>query len=207
MDELDRVLQGDDVDGLALVEIPQQRGQRGGFSGAGGARHQDQAVLLLGHLPECVRQLEIVDGRDQGLQFPHDDRIVSPLGEDVDAEPGLPGQEVRTVAGPLLQEHLAQPAVVVHEIEREDLGLKGGQVLDRRGELYRDQLAGRFHLQRAVHREVQVRHKFVRVEHRGHQRIHLGFSHDTLLRRRYPPHSSGVAFRNGRNFALSMQFE
>src|SRR2546422_4552968 len=33
---------------------------------------------------------------------------------------------------------------------------------------------------RSVHREVQVRHKVVRIEHRGHHRIYLGFSHDTL---------------------------
>src|SRR5437660_7754881 len=97
MDELDRVLQGDDVDGPSLVELPQQSSQRSGFPDTGGAGHQDQAVLLLGHLPECVRHLEIVDGRNQGLQLPHDDRIVPLLGEDVDAQPGLPGQSVRRI--------------------------------------------------------------------------------------------------------------
>src|SRR2546422_2661022 len=86
---------------------------------------------------------------------------------------------------------------------------------------------------RSVHREVQVRHKVVRIEHRGHHRIYLGFSHDTLpsklagprvpiapklqwvkrsnmpgysippVRLHYPPHSSGALLRNGLNFALS----
>ena len=46
MDELDRVFQRDDVDGLGLVDLVQHRGQRRGFAGAGGAGDEHQAGFL-----------------------------------------------------------------------------------------------------------------------------------------------------------------
>ena len=45
VDELDRVLDGEDVPARVLIAVVDQRGERGRLARAGGAGHQDQAAL------------------------------------------------------------------------------------------------------------------------------------------------------------------
>jgi hypothetical protein len=65
--KLDRVLDGDDVARRVLVAVADQRRQRSGLAGAGGADKQDDAAL--GHR-QCLqhrRQVEFVDGGNARL--------------------------------------------------------------------------------------------------------------------------------------------
>src|SRR4030095_8635520 len=100
--------------------------------GAGGAGHEDETVLLLGHLAERVRQLELLEGGDPGLQLPQHAGEVTALREDVEAESRLASQPVGAVARPLLDQELAEPAIAVDQVEREDLRLERRDALDRR---------------------------------------------------------------------------
>ena len=46
MDEFNRVLKRDDMDGLVFVDFVQHGGKRSGLAAAGCARHQNQSVLF-----------------------------------------------------------------------------------------------------------------------------------------------------------------
>jgi hypothetical protein len=89
MGELDRVLEGDDMDRFLLVDLIEERRERRRFSAPRCTGHEDDPVLLLGHLEEGGGEVHILKGRDPGLQFSQDDGVISPLGEDVHAEAGL----------------------------------------------------------------------------------------------------------------------
>ena len=47
---LDQVFDGDDVDGLVLVDLVDDRGEGRGFAGARGPGHEDDPVALVGDL-------------------------------------------------------------------------------------------------------------------------------------------------------------
>ena len=64
VDILHRVLQRDDVGVLGVVDLVDQGRQRGGFTGAGLARDQDDALVQLGQVQHRRRQTEIVQLRD-----------------------------------------------------------------------------------------------------------------------------------------------
>jgi hypothetical protein len=55
VEELYRVLDGDDVVILRLVDQVDDGRQRGALAGAGRPRHEDDAVLQLGDVPELLR--------------------------------------------------------------------------------------------------------------------------------------------------------
>ena len=177
MDVLDGILQGHDVDRARRVEFVEQRRQRRRLAGAGGAGDEDEPVLLVGHLPERLGKLQLVERRDLRLELPEDDREVAPLREDVDAEARLPREPVRAVARPLLDEELAEPPVAVDEVEREDFRLERGQAFDRGVDRHADQLARGLDLQRPVHRHVHVGHVAVRVQHRRQDVVDFSFAH------------------------------
>lgn len=110
VNEFHGVFEGDDVDGLGFVDLVEEGGQGRGFAGSGGPGHEDEAGLLLRHVVEGVRELEVAEGWDLGVEFAEHDRVVAALGEDVDAETGLAGQRVGGVAGAGAQEIFRQPS-------------------------------------------------------------------------------------------------
>ncbi len=57
MEKLDRIFQGQNVNLLRQVQLIQHRGERRRFSAAGGARHENDPVLLLDHFLEDRREL------------------------------------------------------------------------------------------------------------------------------------------------------
>ena len=62
--ELDRVLDGDDVLAALGVDVVDHRRERRGLARAGGARAEDQAALLLRDLLEDDGQAQLADGHD-----------------------------------------------------------------------------------------------------------------------------------------------
>ena len=61
MDEFDGVLESDDMDRLAFIDLVQHRRQRRRLSGAGCARNQNQARLFLGDVMEDRRQIQLIE--------------------------------------------------------------------------------------------------------------------------------------------------
>src|SRR3989454_646025 len=169
------------VHGLGAVDLVEEGGQRRRLAGSGGARDEDEPVLLARHPLEGLGELQLLDGRNLRLQLPEDDREAAALGEDVDAEARLAGQEVRRVARALAQQVLGETPVVVDQVQCEDLGPERRQVLDRGLDGDRHQLAGGLHLQRPLTRDVEVRHVVVRLQHHAQQVVDLGFPHGRSL--------------------------
>ena len=62
--ELDRVLQADDVQVLGAVQVIDHGRERGGLAGAGGARHEDHALVMIAELLDDLRQVELLELRD-----------------------------------------------------------------------------------------------------------------------------------------------
>lgn len=58
MDEFDRFLHGDDVPGLVAVDVVDDSGQRGGFTGAGGPRDQHKAGSHVGEFLDHRRHAQ-----------------------------------------------------------------------------------------------------------------------------------------------------
>ena len=98
MQKLDRVLQGQNMNFLRHVELVQHRGERRRFSAAGGARHENDAVLFLDHFPEDRRQPELIERGDFGLELAHDDGLPAILLENVHAKPGEIGEGIAAIA-------------------------------------------------------------------------------------------------------------
>ena len=71
MDELDRVLQGHDMDRLFLVNLVQDRGQGRRLAAAGGAGYEDESRFFPGDFLENRRQSKSRSVGITGLQLPH----------------------------------------------------------------------------------------------------------------------------------------
>ena len=117
--ELDRVLDGDDVVGARLVDQVDDRRQRRGLAGAGRAGDQHDTVLQRGDLGEPRRQLQLLERRDVRRNHPHDDREAAALPEHVDAEPRALGQGVGQIAGALIAKRAQGVLVAADEIARD----------------------------------------------------------------------------------------
>src|SRR5436190_13987391 len=98
MDELNRVFEGDNVDGLIRINLIQNRCQCGGLTAAGCTSDQDQSGFLLGNLFENSRQTEASDGRDLALQLPHDNREMPLLAKNINTKPCFVIQRIAAVA-------------------------------------------------------------------------------------------------------------
>ena len=99
MNELDRIFQGDDVDGLGLVDLVENGRESGGLATAGGACDQNKAGLLLGYFLENRRQVERLNGRHLCFEDAQDDGKISLLPEDTDTEARFLVQGITAVAG------------------------------------------------------------------------------------------------------------
>ena len=128
VDELDRVLQGHDVDRLFLVNLVQDRGQCRRLATASGAGHKHESGFFSGDFLKNRWQSKSAECRNNRLQFPHDNGELSLLPKNVDSESGLIVERVTAIAGTVEQKFLHQAPVSLHE--RELLGLVGGQPPD-----------------------------------------------------------------------------
>ncbi len=85
-DELDRVLDGDDVEVEVLVQVAQHRGQGGRLAVAGGAGNEDQPVGRLGDFRQHRRQVQFLERAHMRRDDPHDDADCPALAEDAAPE-------------------------------------------------------------------------------------------------------------------------
>ena len=69
MNKFDRVFQRDDVNGLGVVDLVEDGGQRGGFAGAGRAGDQHQAGFFARNLLDDLREVQRFQRRDDGVQL------------------------------------------------------------------------------------------------------------------------------------------
>ncbi len=88
VDELDRVLHRDDVTLPLLVDLVDDRRERGRFARARRARHQDQAARPLRQLRHHRREAELVEGADVEGNHADGHRHAAPLLVHVPAEAG-----------------------------------------------------------------------------------------------------------------------
>src|SRR5205085_2567129 len=81
-----RIFQRDDVDGLGVVDLVQNRGEGGGFAGTGGARDQDEAGFFPWDLLDDFRKSQPFQRRNFSVQFAANYRVIAALRKDADAE-------------------------------------------------------------------------------------------------------------------------
>jgi len=151
VNELHRVLEGDDVVVAGLVEEVDQGGEGGGLARARGTADQDQSLVVGGDLGQVRRQADLGDG---GWLFRDDpeDGVVSPLvEEDVAAVSTRPGDVVAQVElGVALQPLLL---LLGEDLAQQLLGMLGGERLAANGH----QVGGEANHGGLRHGEVEVR--------------------------------------------------
>ena len=62
--KLDRILDGDDVLRAGVVDVVDHRRKRGRLAAAGGAGDEDEALVELAELLQCLRKLQGVERED-----------------------------------------------------------------------------------------------------------------------------------------------
>ncbi len=129
---LNRVFEGNHVNRLRLINLIEQRGQRGCLSAAGGAGHQNEAGFFLGDLVKDGREMKCFNSWDFSLKFPKHDREMSLLPENIDAETGFIVKRVTAIARASSQVIVNQPAISLHEREGNLLRLIGSKCFNRR---------------------------------------------------------------------------
>jgi hypothetical protein len=126
VEELDRVLDGHDVLFARLVDLVDDRSQRGRLAGAGRARDEHEPTRLLAEVVDDRRQAEVVDRGDDRRDQPERGAERRALEVRVDAEPGLAGDRVGEVDLPVRLQALA---LIVREDPVDDLaGVRGHQL-------------------------------------------------------------------------------
>ena len=85
VDELDRVLDGDDVPARVAVHLADHRRQRRRLAVARGAHHQHEPAVELGEAAHGGRRAELVEARNVERDRAHRERERLALAEEVDA--------------------------------------------------------------------------------------------------------------------------
>ena len=131
MEDLDRVLDGDDVDLAVVVDVIDHPGERGRLTRAGRTGHQDEATRLECERSEHRREAEVLE-RDGADGNPPQDQAAGPARtERVDPEPAHTGRGVREVG-------LVGALELLDEVRTQDLAderLRVGRHEDRGLEL------------------------------------------------------------------------
>ncbi len=112
--ELDRVLDGEDVAVLVLVDLVHHRRQRGRFARAGRPGDQHDAARLVGDLGEDLWRLQVLERQDLRRNRAHHRRGAALLHERVDAEACQVRHREREVALEVFLVELALP--VAHDV-------------------------------------------------------------------------------------------
>ncbi len=124
--ELDRVLDGEDVLLARLVDLVDHRCQRGGLARARRAGHEHEATRLLAEVMDDGRQAQVVDRGDHRRDQAERRAQRGALEVGVDAEARLAGDRVGEVDLPVRLQALA---LIVGEDPVDDLaGVRGHQL-------------------------------------------------------------------------------
>ncbi len=162
-----RVFQRDDMDGLGLIDLVEDGGERGGFAGTGRAGDKDQPGLFLGDFLEDFRGLQFLQRRNDDVQLAADDRVIATLRKHIHPETGLVGKGIGGVARTVAQQVFNLPQIITHDVQRHHFGLKRRELFDGRIQLDRLEFTKGFDLGRAVDREENVRNLRLGSQHRG----------------------------------------
>lgn len=84
--ELDRVLQGDDMGGPAGVDVVDHGGQGGRLARACRAGHKKESAVPHGHVLENIRKVQVLKHGNAEGYGPYGDGDAAPLSESVDPE-------------------------------------------------------------------------------------------------------------------------
>src|SRR4029453_623303 len=103
MEDLDRILDRDDVLAARLVDVVDDRGERGGLSGAGRAGHEHEAAVLVGHRLDAGRHAQVGEARDVFRDDAEGEGDGPALAENVEAE----GRQVPSRTGAAAPPRLA----------------------------------------------------------------------------------------------------
>src|SRR5574341_1050749 len=112
--ELDRVLHGENVAVLVLVDVVDHRRQRRRLARAGRPGDEHEAARVLGDGGEDLRCVQLLEAQHLGRDRPHHGGGAALLHERVDAEPREPRHREREVALEVLLVSLALR--VVHDV-------------------------------------------------------------------------------------------
>ena len=162
--ELDRILDGEDVFGARLVDQIDEGRQRRRLARPGRTGHQHDAVLERGGVGHGGRKVQIGERRNLRRNDPHHDRIGAALAKDVDAKAGSLGQRIGEIAGALIVERPQDLLLAADEIAG-DTGRILGPQQRKLGNRDRDQVAVPFDLRRPSRGEDQVADALAGLEH------------------------------------------
>src|SRR5262249_4433209 len=95
MDELDRVLDGENVPARALIAVVDQGGQCGRLAGSGGPGHEHEPARLHGERPQRLGKPELLESRQIDADAPGDEPDLAALTIDAQAETPHAGQRAR----------------------------------------------------------------------------------------------------------------
>ena len=162
VEDFDRVLDREDVDGPFVVDVIDHRGESGRLARAGRPRHKDESPRSVGEGADDLGDAELFERRAARAYQPHDDADRPPLAKDVHSEPSHARDGVGEVRL-LLPLHLLA-AVGRHDRAGDDLGVLGREGLA----LQPPQLAVHADGRREPHGKVEVRATV--LHHRSQQR-------------------------------------
>jgi hypothetical protein len=124
MQELDRVLDRDDVQGLGVIEVRDHRGECAALAVARCADDEHQPAVSLGEVRGGRWHAELFERGDDERDGAHDDRERALLAVDVHAEAAHAGRLVRAVV--LTQRgDVRADGLVFYQVKRERLGVGG----------------------------------------------------------------------------------
>ena len=86
MDELDGVLDRDDVVGPRLIDVVDDRGERGRLARAGRAGHEDEPLREIAEPDDRFGKVQLLGREDLDRDLAEDGADAVPVAEDVDAE-------------------------------------------------------------------------------------------------------------------------
>jgi hypothetical protein len=112
--ELDRVLDGDDVVGAVVVAVIDHAGERSRLAGAGRARHQHQPAWQHAQVAEDLRRVQVIQREDGGGDVAEHRPRAAVLVEGIDTK----ARQLRNLEGEVgLEEFLVGLALlVVHDV-------------------------------------------------------------------------------------------
>src|SRR5262249_11230826 len=87
--ELNRVLDGEDMQIFALVDVVEHAGDGRALARASDAGEDDQPLVIVAELLDRGRQVQALEGGDLGVDATSDEREPAALLEQVDAEAAL----------------------------------------------------------------------------------------------------------------------
>ena len=134
VNELDRILDGDDVAPRVVVAMADHRRQRGRFARARAAHDQHQAALGHDDVAQLGRQIELFEGGDLGVDGAHDHPGVALMHEG--ADPVAAGHRLATTQADfadgdgevaLVRRVELARLLIVHDRAHDQVGLLRGQ--------------------------------------------------------------------------------